>query len=221
MTHEFKTPLATISLAVDALNYDKVINNPQQIKFYSGIIREENTRMFKQVEKILTTAKIDATTLQLQLKEIDIHSVIEDTLPNIILRLEESNGELKVDLAAKKHKAMLDEVHFSSIIGNLLDNAIKYSVVPIKIEVSTFNKSNKTISIRIKDHGIGMTKEAMRQIFEKFYRVHTGNLHNVKGFGLGLSYVKSVVDAHGGKIKVESILGKGSVFTLEFPVLMK
>ena len=218
MTHEFKTPLATISLAVDALYYEKVLHNPEQIKFYAGMIREENERMFKQVEKILTTAKTDSTTLELQLNEIDVHAIIKGILPNAILRLQDTNGTLKETLAAKNHIALLDEVHFSNIIGNLLDNAIKYSSEPAKIEIATLNKSSDTIVIKIKDHGIGMTKEATKQIFEKFYRVHTGNLHNVKGFGLGLSYVKSVVDAHGGKIKVESVLGKGSTFIVELPI---
>ena len=218
MTHEFKTPLATISLAVDALNYEKVVHDPEKIKFYAGMIREENERMFKQVERILTTAKTDSATLELQLNEVNVHEVIKGILPNIILRLQDTNGTLKDNLTAKNHLAYLDEVHFSNIIGNLLDNAVKYSLEPAHIEITTMNKSSNTITIRIKDHGIGMSKEAIKQIFEKFYRVHTGNLHNVKGFGLGLSYVKSVVDAHGGKIKVESVLGKGSTFILELPI---
>jgi len=218
MTHEFKTPLATISLAVDALNYEKVQNNPQQIKYYTGIIKEENIRMNKQVEKILTTAKIDSHTLELQLQDVDVHMVIKKIAPNIEIRLEDSNGILDVELLAKNYIIKADEVHFSNIIGNLMDNAIKYSPEPVRIKISTSNKSNKTLLIKIKDNGIGMNKDTINHIFEKFYRAHTGNLHNVKGFGLGLSYVKSVVDAHGGKIKVESILGKGSTFLLEFPL---
>lgn len=216
MTHEFKTPLATISLAVDALSNTKVLSRTDQIVYYTGIIRDENKRMHKQVEKILQAAQMDTENLELKLQTIDVHQVIRNATANIILQIEEKHGKLQQDLAAKRYFIKADEVHFSNIIANLLDNAIKYSKDPIAISVSTFNTNAKTLVIQIKDNGIGMSKETMSHIFEKFYRAHTGNLHNVKGFGLGLSYVKSVVDAHGGKIKVDSVISKGSTFTLEF-----
>jgi len=216
MTHEFKTPLATISLAVDALGNSKVLSRTDQIVYYTGIIRDENKRMYKQVEKILQAAQMDTENLDLKLQTIDVHQVIQNATANIILQVEEKHGKLMQNLEAKRYFIKADEVHFSNIIANLLDNAIKYSKDPILITVSTFNTNAKTLIIQIRDNGIGMTKETINHIFEKFYRAHTGNLHNVKGFGLGLSYVKSVVDAHGGKIKVDSVVGKGSTFTLEF-----
>lgn len=217
MTHEFKTPLATISLAVDALNNTKVKENPQQIEYYAHIIREENSRMNKQVEKILQAAQLDIENLELNLQSIDAHAIITRASNNIMLMLEEKQGTLDKHLLAKKAVIKGDEVHFSNIIANLLDNAIKYSKNPTKITIETSSNS-KALTIKIKDNGIGMSKETISHIFEKFYRAHTGNLHNVKGFGLGLSYVKSVVDAHGGKIKVDSTVGKGSTFILELPL---
>lgn len=218
MTHEFKTPLATISLAVDALGNPKVQGRGDQIDYYTGIIREENRRMNKQVEKILQAAQLDTNNLELNLQTVDAHDVIVNAAANIMLMVEEKHGSLEQKLMAKKYFIRADEVHFSNIVANLLDNAIKYSKDPTHIQIETFNPTPKTIAIRISDNGIGMTKETINHIFEKFYRAHTGNLHNVKGFGLGLSYVKSVVDAHNGKIKVESSPGKGSTFTLEFPM---
>jgi len=219
MTHEFKTPLATISLAVDALANPKVQGKGEQIVYYTGIIREENRRMNKQVEKILQAAQLDTNDLELNLQTVDVHQVIANAAANIMLLIEEKNGSLEEKLNAKKYFIKADEVHFSNIVANLLDNAIKYSKTPTKIVIETMNQNSKTLQIRIKDNGIGMSKETINHIFEKFYRAHTGNLHNVKGFGLGLSYVKSVVDAHRGKIKVESNVGKGSTFILEFPMI--
>ncbi|WP_118952769.1 sensor histidine kinase [Taibaiella helva] len=218
MTHEFKTPLATISLAVDALGNPKVQGRGDQIDYYTGIIREENKRMNKQVEKILQAAQLDTNDLELNLQTVDVHDVVANAAANIMLMVEEKHGTLEQKLVAKRWFIKADEVHFSNIIANLLDNAIKYSKDPTHIAIETSNPNAKTIAIRIKDNGIGMSKETIGHIFEKFYRAHTGNLHNVKGFGLGLSYVKSVVDAHQGKIKVDSTPGKGSTFTLEFPM---
>lgn len=218
MTHEFKTPLATISLAVDALGNPKVKSRTDQIDYYTGIIREENKRMNKQVEKILQAAQLDTNDLDMNLQTVDVHHVITNAAANIMLLIVEKKGSLEQKLAAKKFFIKADEVHFSNIIANLLDNAIKYSKEPTKIAIETSNPSSKVIAIRVRDNGIGMSKETISHIFEKFYRAHTGNLHNVKGFGLGLSYVKSVVEAHQGKIKVESTPGKGSTFILEFPM---
>jgi len=216
MTHEFKTPLATISLAVDALGNPKVQARHDQVEYYTGIIREENKRMNKQVEKILQAAQMETNDLELNLQTVDVHEVITNATANIMLLVEEKHGTLEQKLGARRHLIRADDVHFSNIIANLLDNAIKYSKDPILIQIETAN-SSKGIIIQIRDNGIGMSRETINHIFEKFYRAHTGNLHNVKGFGLGLSYVKSVVDAHQGKIKVESTPGKGSTFTLEFP----
>ena len=218
MTHEFKTPLATISLAVDALGNSKVQGRTDQINYYSGIIKDENKRMHKQVEKILQSAQLDAENLELKLQTIDAHQVIRNAAANILLLVEEKSGSVEQNLTAKKYFIKADEVHFSNIIANLLDNAVKYSKETPKIIINTANNNSKYLTIQIKDNGIGMSKETISHIFEKFYRAHTGNLHNVKGFGLGLSYVKSVIDAHKGKIKVDSNIGKGSTFTMEFPM---
>ena len=152
------------------------------------------------------------------MQQLDTHQIIGKVADNMILQIQEKNGTLTLNLTAANHIIEADEVHFSNIIFNLLDNAMKYSNEAPHIELQTLNTGNGMLSIKIKDNGIGMDKETQSRIFEKFYRAHTGNLHNVKGFGLGLSYVKAIVDAHDGKIKVESTPGKGSTFTVILPV---
>ena len=217
MTHELKTPLATISLAIDALTNEKVIHDADKIKIYSSMIKEENKRMNKQVEKILQAARLEKEEIKLNLQKLDAHQAINKVADNLALQVQEKNGTLELKLHATNPFIQADEVHFSNIIFNLLDNAMKYSDKAPHILVETFKHGNGLLSIKIKDNGIGMDKETQTRIFEKFYRAHTGNLHNVKGFGLGLSYVKAIVDAHEGKIKVESAPGKGSTFTITFP----
>lgn len=219
MTHEFKTPIATISLAVDALKNEKVIRDPQKMSYFSTIIKEENQRMNRQVETILKSALMDRQEVELNLKPLHVHQVVQDVADNFILRLQEKQGALELSLNADNDLIQADEVHFSNLINNLMDNAVKYSKenVPPKVCITTAS-TNKKISIRIEDNGIGMNRETVKRIFEKFYRAHTGNIHNVKGFGLGLSYVKTVVEAHDGSIKADSTLGKGSCFTLEMPI---
>ena len=217
MTHELKTPLATISLAIDALTNEKVIHDADKIKIYSSMIKEENKRMNKQVEKILQAARLEKEEIKLNLQRLDAHHVIRKVAENLALQIQEKNGTLELKLNATNPYIQADEVHFSNIIFNLLDNAMKYSESAPHILVETFKHGNGILSIKVKDNGIGMDKETQSRIFEKFYRAHTGNLHNVKGFGLGLSYVKAIVDAHEGKIKVESTPGKGSTFTITLP----
>lgn len=217
MTHEFKTPLATISLAVDALKNEKVMNDRTKMDYFSGIIKDENKRMNKQVETILQAALLDKQEVQLNLKSLHAHDLIHSALNNISLPLKQKNGVLELHLNAANDCIIADDVHFTNIINNLLDNAVKYSKEDLKLKVTTLNY-NQHLRIKIEDNGIGMNKETLNRVFEKFYRAHTGNIHNVKGFGLGLSYVKTIVDAHHGKIKVESAPGKGSCFTLDFSV---
>jgi len=219
MTHELKTPLATISLAIDALTNEKVIHDADKIKIYSSMIKEENKRMNKQVEKILQAARLEKEEIKLSVQQLDAHQVINKVADNMLLQIQEKNGMLTLNLTATNPIIEADEVHISNIIFNLLDNAIKYSSNAPHIEVQTLNTGNGMLSIKVKDDGIGMDKETQSRIFEKFYRAHTGNLHNVKGFGLGLSYVKAIVDAHNGKIKVESTPGKGSTFTVILPTM--
>lgn len=220
MTHEFKTPLATISLAVDALKNEKVINDKVKMDYFSGIIKDENKRMNKQVETILQAALLDKQEIQLDKQPTHAHQLINVALNNIMLPLKEKEGRLQVNLNAANDCIMADDVHFTNIINNLLDNAIKYSGDNLLIKLTTSN-FNSHIRIKIEDNGIGMNKETVQRIFEKFYRAHTGNIHNVKGFGLGLSYVKSIVDAHKGKIKAESTLGKGSCFIIDLSLIKK
>jgi two-component system phosphate regulon sensor histidine kinase PhoR len=217
MTHEFKTPLATISLAVDALRNEKVAQDRSKSEYFSGIIKEENKRMNKQVELILQAALMDRQELQLSLQHVHVHNIIRDSMENFELQLAEKKGKYELHLDAKNDLLEADEVHFTNLIGNIIDNAIKYSNDHLTIRISTLN-SNRSLMIRIEDNGIGMNKDTLRKIFEKFYRAHTGNIHNVKGFGLGLSYVKTVVEAHEGRIKVESTVGKGTTFIMDFPL---
>ncbi|WP_161596629.1 sensor histidine kinase [Chitinophaga vietnamensis] len=216
MTHELKTPLATISLAIDAIGNEKVMDNKDKIRYFSGIIKEENKRMNKQVESILQSALLEKDEIGMKLQATDVHAVIQHTTENLQLQLAGKNGVVDLQLDAVNPVIMADDVHFSNVIFNLLDNAIKYSKDNLEVVIHTYN-TRKSLFIVISDNGIGMSRDTISRIFEKFYRAHTGNVHNVKGFGLGLTYVKAIVDAHKGKIKVESTLGKGSKFTMEFP----
>lgn len=216
MTHELKTPLATISLAIDAIGNERVMENKEKIRYFSGIIKEENKRMNKQVESILQSALMEKEELTLNLQPIDVHQLITHTVDNLRLQLDGKNGHVDLQLNAIQPILNADEVHFSNLIFNLLDNAIKYSKDNLEIRIATAS-TRKNLVISITDNGIGMSRDTASRIFEKFYRAHTGNVHNVKGFGLGLTYVKAIVDAHKGKIRVESVLGKGSRFTMEFP----
>lgn len=216
MTHELKTPLATISLAIDAIGNRKVMDDREKIQYFSGIIKEENKRMNKQVESILQSALLEKNEIGLNLQVIDAHQVIQHSVENIQLQLAAKDGRVELRLDAINPIIKADDVHFSNVIFNLLDNAIKYSKQRLEVVISTYN-TRKHLVITISDNGIGMSRDTISRIFEKFYRAHTGNVHNVKGFGLGLSYVKAIVEAHKGKIKVDSAVGKGSKFTLEFP----
>ena len=217
MTHEFKTPLATISLAVDALRNEKVIKDRTKWLYFNNIIKDENKRMNKHVETILQAALMEKQEFKLNLQPVHVHEILLQIVDNIQLQLQEKNGKIELMLNAAKDNLTVDEVHFTNIISNLIDNALKYSKENLLIKVIT-HKTPKHFIIQVQDNGIGMSKETVKRVFEKFYRAHTGNIHNVKGFGLGMSYVKSVVDAHKGKVKVESILGKGSTFTIEIPL---
>ena len=216
MTHEFKTPLATISLAVDALKNEKVYTDATKWQYFNNIIKEENKRMNKHVETILQAALMEKQEFKLNLIPTHLHELLHKVTENFQLQLQEKNGKLEYLLNASNDIVDADETHFSNLISNLVDNAIKYSKENLIIKIVT-HSTQKHIVLQIQDNGIGMNKETVKRVFEKFYRAHTGNLHNVKGFGLGMSYVKSIVDEHKGKIKVESTLGKGSTFTLEFP----
>ena len=217
MTHEFKTPIATISLAVDAIKNKKVLNDPEKLQYFTSIIKDENARMNKHVETILQAALLEKKELQLNLEPLHANFIIASVVDNFQLQLSAKNGTCHLELQATKDNILADNVHFTNAISNLVDNAIKYSENDVKISISTFNQNNK-LMISIKDNGIGMSKETVKNVFEKFYRAHSGNVHNVKGFGLGMSYVKTIIDALKGTIKVESALNKGTTFTIELPI---
>jgi two-component system, OmpR family, phosphate regulon sensor histidine kinase PhoR len=216
MTHEFKTPIATISLAADSIAHQNIINNPEKIKKFVEMIKQENKRMHGQVEKVLQMAQIERNTLKLNISNIDLHEVIDQAVRNISLQVEKKDGTVAMNLNAERPIIEGDSNHISNVINNLLDNANKYSPEKPDITVSTRNTSSG-VEITISDKGIGMSKEAKKRIFEKFYRVHTGNVHDVKGFGLGLAYVKTMVTAHQGSIDVKSELDKGSSFIVFLP----
>lgn len=219
MTHEFKTPIATISLAVDAMRNEKVLQDRDKMSYFSTIIKEENHRMNRQVETILKASQLEKQEAELNLRPVHVHEVIKDVLDNFALQLEDKKGKAELLLNAQNDLVNADEVHLSNLVNNLVDNAVKYAKdnIPPLIKLSTTSTA-KNFVMRIEDNGIGMNRETLKRIFERFYRAHTGNIHNVKGFGLGLSYVETMVEAHGGNIKAESTLGKGSVFTVELPL---
>ena len=216
MTHEFKTPISTVSLACEALQDDDVQKTDTFLKRYISIIDAENKRLGLQVEKVLQMATLEKRDFELKLEKLDVHEVIDRALGNINIQMEKRDGVIKKQLGASSKKVIADEVHLTNIIYNLLDNANKYSGEKPEITIATKNK-NDGIVVEISDKGIGMSKEVMNRIFEKFYREPTGNIHNVKGFGLGLTYVKTILDALGGSINVKSDIAKGSTFEIYLP----
>lgn len=217
MTHELKTPISTISLASQMLRDNTVSNTPKTIEHISGIIYQESKRLTTQVEKVLQMAVFNEGTLKLKFKEVNINALINSVVLNFELRVKSKNGELTTDLKANPAIIKGDEVHITNVLFNLLDNAVKYSKDEPKILISSELRDNYLV-VSVKDHGIGIQSEYVGQIFERFYRVPTGNVHDVKGFGLGLSYVKKIIDAHKGKIKVDSAIHKGTKFMIYFPI---
>jgi two-component system, OmpR family, phosphate regulon sensor histidine kinase PhoR len=213
MTHEFKTPIATISLAADTIVNPKIIENQEKITQFIRIIKDENKRMNLQVERILQMALLERNELELKLENIDIHQLIKKSIENLDVQLKKQNGQIQTRFNAVHSNYFIDAVHFTNVINNLLDNALKYTLNPPEIVVTTEQKESGIV-VSVQDKGLGMSKEAQSRIFEKFYRVSKGDIHNIKGFGLGLSYVKAIIEAHGGRIGVKSELGKGSRFDL-------
>lgn len=216
MTHEFKTPIATISLASDSILSPTIIENKDKVSRFINIIKQENNRMLGQVEKVLQMAQIEKENVELKITACNVHELIENATINAELKVQSKGGHIIAKLDAQRPVIEGDATHISSIINNLLDNAEKYTPENPEIIISTKDVKGG-VEIAVQDNGIGMTKEALKLIFEKFYRVHTGNLHNVKGFGLGLSYVKAMVDAHNGRVSVKSEVGQGSTFTIFLP----
>ncbi len=218
MTHEFKTPIATISVAADSISNQKVIKNPERIRYFIEMIKKENLRMNRQVEDILTIARLDKKEFEFNWEAFNLHEVIENAMQSIVLQVEKKGGTIISDFQAVNPVATSDVNHFANLIYNLLDNANKYSLNAPEIKIATRNTS-KGVLITIEDKGIGMTKMVQSRIFERFYRQTSGNIHNVKGFGLGLSYVKAILEANHGNITVHSEQGKGSSFEVFIPFI--
>lgn len=218
MTHEFKTPIATINLALDAIKNPKIIDDKEKVQRYLQMIKDENKRMHAQVENVLRISKLEKNELDISKEPRDVVEIIEDAIEHVALIVEDRAGVIHEHFNATRTTILLSEVHFTNLLVNVLDNAIKYSPEAPVIDVFTENIKD-FILIKIQDQGAGMSKVAQKRVFEKFYREHTGDLHNVKGHGLGLAYVKQIVEDHNGQIYVESEKGKGSTFIIKMPLI--
>jgi two-component system phosphate regulon sensor histidine kinase PhoR len=218
MTHELKTPISTIGLSADAINGALSSSNLDRVRSYVQIIQNENSRLKSQVERVLQIASLSPKKVALQHKEIDIHELLQKAVDTFQMQIQEAEGNIGTELEAAKHNIKGDIVHITNVIYNLIDNAVKYTTDAPQIHIRTSNKSG-WLRIEIQDNGIGIDKANQKMIFEKFFRVPTGNLHSVRGYGLGLYYVKTIVEAHKGKINVTSEPGKGSTFSIEFKTI--
>lgn len=218
MTHEFKTPISTISLAAQMLNDQAVAKSPQMFKHISGVINDETKRLRFQVEKVLQMSMFERQSNTMKLKETDVDELINGVVNTFKLKVENIGGTIDASFETEDPFAMADEMHFTNVIFNLMDNAVKYKRpdVPLHLEVRTWNEPGK-LMVSVSDNGIGIKKDDLKKVFDRFYRVHTGNRHDVKGFGLGLAYVKKVIVNHKGSIKAESELGNGTKFIITLP----
>lgn len=220
MTHEFKTPISTISLASQMLQDQSVGMNPSMLQHVSNVIKDETKRLSLQVEKVLQMSMFENEKATLKVSEIHLNNLIKDIISSFSLKVTSKGGEIVTHLKAVNDYVLIDEVHFTNVIFNLMDNALKYSDKTPILTLETWNEK-ENVCVSIEDNGIGIKKEHLKKIFEKFYRVSTGNLHNVKGFGLGLAYVKKIVNDHQGTIKAESEIGLGTKFTITIPTIKK
>lgn len=218
MTHEFKTPIATINLALDAIKNPKVIQNTEKVYQYLQMIKDENKRMHAQVENVLRISKLEKNEIDIRKTPQDVHELLQDAMDHVQLILADKEGKMETNLSASKTTALLNDMHFTNVFVNIMENAIKYSNEAPLVKVSTENIKD-FILVKIQDNGIGMSKQVQKKIFDKFYREHTGDVHNVKGHGLGLAYVKKMIDLHQCEIFVESEKGKGSTFTIKIPIV--
>ncbi|NJB35861.1 MULTISPECIES: sensor histidine kinase KdpD [Flavobacteriaceae] len=218
MTHEFKTPIATINLAVEAIRNPKSITDQEKVLRYLGMIRDENKRMHAQVENVLRISKLEKNQLDISKDRVDVHDIIEDAVTHVDLIVQDRGGYINTHLDAARTEILANDMHFTNVIVNMLDNAIKYSPETPKIDVYTETVKNHIV-IKVQDQGSGMSKAVQKKVFEKFFREHTGNIHNVKGHGLGLAYVKNIIDDHQGEVYVESEKGKGSTFYIKLPLI--
>lgn len=222
MTHELKTPVSTISLAAQMLKDPSITKSPEVFKHVTGVINDETKRLSFLVEKVLQMSLFDKQHTTLKMKEVDVNDLVVNVANTHVLKVEKFGGSLDIDLQAEDSLVMADEMHLTNVLFNLLDNAVKYrrEDVPLKLMIRTWNEGNKLL-ISIEDNGIGIKKEYLKKVFDRFYRVPTGNLHDVKGFGLGLAYVHKIVTDHKGTIRVESEVGKGTKFIISLPVITR
>jgi len=220
MTHELKTPVSTISLAAQMLKDESILKSPEVFKHVTGVIHDETKRLSFQVEKVLQMSLFDKQKTTLKMKEMDANDLVVSVANTHALKVQKLEGTLDIDLQAENSTIRVDEMHFTNVLFNILDNALKYRKkdIPPELMIRTRNETNKLI-ISIEDNGIGMRKEDAKKVFERFYRVHTGNRHDTKGFGLGLAYVKKIVTDVNGTIRAESELGKGTRFIISLPVI--
>lgn len=218
MTHEFKTPLANISLASKMITKEPNISNAEKIKYYTSIILDENEKLLLQVEQVLSMTALERGEIPIVKAEINLGDVIENAVKCMRIQLEAKEGSLKLNLKAERLMIFGDKNHLVNTICNLIDNAIKYAKEKPEIEISTANKDNNII-IKISDNGIGINKNYLDKVFDKFFRVPTGDIHNVKGFGLGLAYVKRIIELHNGAIELESAVDQGSTFKITLPLV--
>ena len=220
MTHELKTPISSISLAAQMLNDETVSKSPQMQKHLGSVIGDESRRLRFLVEKVLQMSMFDRKTASFKKKELDLNELLEQITSTFSLRVEHTGGKIDIEVEAVDSAIYVDEVHFQNAITNLMDNAVKYRKPdePVNIHIRTWNDDDR-LCFSIADNGLGIKKDNVKKIFDKFYRVHTGNVHDVKGFGLGLAYVKKIINLHEGDIKCESELGKGTKFTVSLPIL--
>ena len=220
MTHELKTPISSISLAAQMLSDDAVTKSPHMMKHLGGVIADESRRLRFLVEKVLQMSMFDRKTTSFKKKELDLNELLEQIASTFSLRVEHTGGKIYTEIEAVDSAIFADEVHFQNAITNLLDNAVKYRKpdMPVNIHIRTWNEGSH-LCFSISDDGRGVKRENAKKIFDKFYRVHTGNVHDVKGFGLGLAYVKEIINLHDGEIRCESELGKGTKFIITLPII--
>ena len=218
MTHEFKTPIATINLAIDSIRNPKIIGDQEKVIRYAEMIRQENKRMHAQVENVLRISKLEKNQLDLSKDMVDVHDIIDDAISHFNLIISDRDGFIEKSYEAQQSEILASKFHMTNVITNILDNAVKYTDGSPKMKIQTSNAVN-TVIIKISDQGIGMSKGVQKKVFNKFYREQTGNIHNVKGHGLGLSYVKSIIEKHQGHVFVDGEKGKGSTFTIKLPII--
>jgi two-component system, OmpR family, phosphate regulon sensor histidine kinase PhoR len=217
MTHELKTPISTIALSSEVLSDPDIIKEPDRLREYARIIRSENERLRTQVERVLQLGSLDKDKLDLKREKVDMHQVALDIAEHFKLQAKERGVTVELDLSAPTATVTGDRIHLSNALTNLVDNALKYGRMNGTVRIRSISKGNELL-LSVTDDGIGIRKEDLKHIFERFYRVHTGNVHDVKGFGLGLHYVKQIAQAHGGGVSVQSEFGKGSTFILSLPL---